>query len=172
MTPPLITTDRLVLRAALAEDFAEARAMWGDADVVRYIGGAVRPPQDVWFALARGRGMWDLKGYGFWMVTDRATGGFLGECGFSDFQRGLDPDLSVWPEAGWAFRAAAWGRGIAGEAVGAVHHWLDAQNLGTSVCIIDAGNAASRRVAEKRGYAFWCVTELKGAPINVFRRIP
>jgi len=114
--------------------------MWGDADVVRYIGGVTRSPQDVWFASVRGRGMWDVKGFGYWTVLDRETGTWLGEAGFSDFRRGMSPDLSEWPEAGWAFGRASWGRGIGSEVVKRMHAWLDETHPGKSVCIIDEDN--------------------------------
>jgi len=168
--PPTLTTERLVLRPAQESDFTPAAAAWGDEEVVRFIGGATRPPQDVWFAIARGRGMWDLKGYGYWTVVDRASGDWLGEAGFADFRRGMTPDISQWPESGWAFAKAAWGRGIASEAVGAMHAWLDGNRPGKAVCIIDDGNLASRRVAEKCGYEFWQQSELRGKPINIYHR--
>lgn len=172
MTPPTIETDRLILRPAEESDFPHAAATWGDEEVVRFIGRQVRSPQDVWFAMARGRGMWDLKGFGNWSVIDRETGVWLGEAGFADFQRGLTPDLSPWPEAGWAFAKAAWGRGIASEAVQAAHDWLDRERPGQSVCIIDVENAASRKVAEKCGYEYWCPSKVGADAINVFRRNP
>jgi len=163
-------TDRLILRPFEEGDFPHAAAMWGDEDVVRFIGGVIRSPQDVWFASVRGRGMWEVKGFGYWTVIDRKTGIFLGEAGFADFKRGIDPDLSQWPEAGWAFGRASWGRGIASEAVGAMHTWLDDAMPGQSVCIIDNDNRASGRVAEKSGYDFWTHADMRSKPVNVYRR--
>ena len=172
MIPPTLTTDRLIIRAARPEDAEPVAAMWGDPEVVQFIGGQTRTPQDAWFAMARSRGMWPLLGFGFWIVEDRGTGDFLGEAGFADFKRGLDPDISHWPEAGWAFAKAAWGRGVASETVLTIHEWLDAERPGQSVCIIDSDNAPSRRVAEKSGYAFWVESNYGGKPVNVYRRNP
>lgn len=171
MNPPTLTTSRLILRPMQKGDFPHAVAMWGDEDVVRFIGGVIRSPQDVWFASVRGRGMWDILGFGYWTVIDRETGDFLGEAGFADFKRGMTPDLSQWPEAGWAFGRASWGRGIASEAIAAIHGWLDENRPGDSVCVIDEGNRASRRVAEKCGYEFWQIAYLRDKPVNVFRRV-
>lgn len=170
MNPPTLTTDRLILRPLEEGDFPHAAAMWGDEDVVRFIGGVARSPQEVWFASLRGRAMWDVKGFGYWSVVDRETGTFLGEAGFADFKRGMEPDLSQWPEAGWAFGRASWGRGIASETLAAMHAWLDANRPGQSVCIIDEGNHASRRVAEKSGYEFWQVSTIRDHPVNAYRR--
>jgi RimJ/RimL family protein N-acetyltransferase len=116
--------------------------------------------------------MWDVKGFGYWTVLDRETGTWLGEAGFSDFRRGMSPDLSQWPEAGWAFGRASWGRGIGSEVVKRMHAWLDETHHGKSVCIIDEGNKASRRVAEKAGYMLWTMSSLRDHPVTVYHRVP
>jgi RimJ/RimL family protein N-acetyltransferase len=168
--PPLLTTDRLILRPQQADDFEPCAAMWSDEEVVRHIGGVTRPAQDVWFNLLRSRGMWSLIGYGYWIAVEKGSGAFIGEIGFSDFKRGMTPDLSACPEAGWAFNRTSWGKGYASEAVAAIHAWLDRARPGPSNCIIDLDNLASRRVAEKSGYKFWCEALYRDKPINVFRR--
>tara|TARA_R110000803_G_scaffold76948_2_gene141753 strand:+ start:1736 stop:2272 length:537 start_codon:yes stop_codon:yes gene_type:complete len=168
--PPTLVTERLVLRPHQASDFESCAAMWNDEDVVRHVGGTTRPEQDVWFAMARVRGMWPLVGYGYWVATEKASGRFAGEVGFADFKRGINPDLSAWPEAGWVFNRASWGKGYATEAVSAVHDWLDTHRPGASTCIIDPDNLPSRRVAEKSGYDFWCEALYRDSPVDVFRR--
>tara|TARA_R110000787_G_scaffold84205_3_gene180665 strand:- start:4107 stop:4643 length:537 start_codon:yes stop_codon:yes gene_type:complete len=167
---PTLITERLILRPQQASDYEPCVEMWNDPEVVRHIGGATRPAQDVWFALARSRGMWPLIGYGYWIVVEKASGQFLGEAGFADFKRGMNPDLSEWPEAGWAFNQLSWGKGYASEAVATMHAWLDENRPGPSSCIIDSDNLASRRVAEKSGYEFWCEALYRDKPVNVFRR--
>ena len=170
MKAPPIETARLLLRGAEPCDIDAAAAMWGNEEVTRFIGGKPRTRQDAWFALLRGVGLWEMKGFGYWVVTDKLTGEFLGECGFADFQRGLPPELVFGPEAGWAFGPQAWGKGFASEAVSAAHDWLD-QNAGAaSCCVIEPGNIASRRVAEKIGYQVTGETLLAGTPVNTYRR--
>jgi RimJ/RimL family protein N-acetyltransferase len=168
--PPTLITERLILRPQQASDYDPCVAMWSDPEVVRHIGGAIRPAQDVWFTLARSRGMWPLVGYGFWIVVEKTSGLFLGEAGFADFKRGMVPDLSADPEAGWAFNQHSWGKGYASETVATIHEWLDKNRPGPSSCIIDSGNLASRRVAEKSGYEFWCEALYRDKPVDVFRR--
>jgi len=167
---PFLETPRLRLRPAEPADLDAAAEMWSDEEVTRFIGGKPRTRQDVWFALLRSAGLWVFRGYGYWVVTDRQTGAFLGEAGFADFQRGLPPDLVPGPEAGWAFGRAAWGRGIASEAVTAVHEWLDANRPGISSCVIEPANIASIRVAEKLGYRQSGETLLGGVPVGTYRR--
>lgn len=170
MKAPILETERLRLRPPEVSDLEPAAAMWADDGVVRFIGGKPRTRQEVWFALLRGAGLWVVKGHGYWVVTDRKSGEFLGECGFADFQRGLPADLVPGPEAGWAFARNAWGRGIATEAVSAVHGWLDANLKGISSCVIEPGNVSSIRVAEKLGYRKWGETLLGGVPVGAYRR--
>ncbi len=170
MTLPILTTARLVLRAPEESDLAESIAMWADTDVVRFIGGRTRGPQEVWFALLRARGLWALKGFGYWTVRDRETGAYLGEAGFSDFKRGLPPELTPLPECGWAFVRAAWGRGIASETLSAMHGWLDAHHPGDTHCIINPENVASAKAAAKAGYARTGETLLDGSPIGIYCR--
>ena len=42
-------------------------------------------------------------GFGYWVAEEKATGAFLGEIGFADYQRDLEPRLDGVPEAGWVF---------------------------------------------------------------------
>ena len=170
MTAPTILTARLSLKPCEIEDYPDTAAMWADPDVVRHVGGRVRDPQDAWFAQLRNRGLWDLRGYGYWVVRERKTDAFVGEVGFADFMRGLDPDISGRPEAGWVLAKSAWGKGYASEATKAAHDWLDHTVPGRSTCIIDADNGPSIRVAEKLGYAEVCPTDYRGDPVLLFER--
>ncbi|MFN3913207.1 GNAT family N-acetyltransferase [Hyphomonas sp.] len=170
MKAPVLETERLRLRQAEPGDLEAAAAMWADEGVVRFIGGKPRNRQEVWFALLRGAGLWMLSGHGYWVVTDKQTGAFLGEGGFADFKRGLPAHLVPGPEAGWAFAPAAWGRGLATEAVRAMHGWLDQNLPGISSCVIDPDNLASAKVAAKMGYVQTGETLLGGERVNTYRR--
>lgn len=170
--PPTLVTDRLVLSGHAADDLDDAVALWSDAEVTKYI-GFTRNRQDTWFTMARYRGFWALLGYGYWVVRHRQSGAFVGEVGFADFMRGLEPDISGQPEAGWAFASSAWGQGIGSEAVGAIHHWLDDEGPGgPSVCVIDPANEASVRIAARNGYDRAGSCTYGGTRLDVFRRPP
>ena len=92
-------------------------------------------------------------GFGYWVVRERETGRFVGEVGFANFHRDLEPPIGDDPEAGWGLAPRAHGRGYATEAMTAAHAWLE-RNMGTTrtVCTIRAHNRASLRMAEKQGY--------------------
>jgi RimJ/RimL family protein N-acetyltransferase len=168
---PVLLTDRLRLRAHKLEDFAASAVMWANPDVTRFIGGRPFAHEESWTRLLRCAGHWALMGFGYWAVEDRASGKFIGEAGFADYQRDIDPPLVDMPEAGWAFVPEAHGRGVATEAVRALVAWGDA-NFGarSTTCLIDEGHAASIRVAEKCGYREWRRVKYHGQTEILFQR--
>jgi RimJ/RimL family protein N-acetyltransferase len=110
-------------------------------------------------------------GLGYWIVHERASGRFVGEVGFADWRRAMEPPLDGAPELGWALAPWCWGRGYATEAVVGALAWGDAHLAATrSVCIIDVDNRASRRVAEKAGFREACRTTYHDAPIFLCER--
>lgn len=167
---PTLDTIRLILRPHRVEDYAACAVLWADPDVVRHIGGVPLDRQAVWFRILRYAGMWSLLGYGMWVIEERDSGAFLGEAGLLSAQRGL-PELEGVPETGWVLCPQAWGRGIATEVMQAILAWSDAHVAAPSTrCIIDPGNAASIKVAEKLGFAMLTDTDLGGKPTRVFDR--
>jgi len=152
-TVPVIETARLLLRRHQTGDFAACAAMWGDPAIARSIGGKPFTHEEVWARILRYVGHWTLMGYGFWAIEEKASGDFIGESGFANFKRDLDPPLDDGPETGWALRTASHGKGYGEEALRAVLAWGDAHFGGANVyCLIDAENEVSIRLAEKCGF--------------------
>lgn len=171
MDVPTIETARLVLRGHRLEDDADLAAMWGDPEVTRLIAPRPFTPEECWGRLHRHVGHWALLGFGYWVVCDKASGQILGEVGFADLRRDIDPPFDGVAESGWALVPAAHGRGIATEAVRALHEWGDARFGGArTICIINAANAASLRVAEKFGYREYARTTYREAPTILLER--
>ena len=167
MLAPTLTTQRLILRGLAMADWEPYAAMWEDPRVTAFIGGQPRERDVAWLKFGQAAGMWSLVGYGNWAVIDRADEAFLGVAGLSDFKRGI-AELDGTPEAGWAFTAASWGRGIAGETIAAVTGWADAHGIAETRCMIDHGNVASEKVAVRCGYV--PLAELDGNR-RVFKRL-
>ena len=168
---PVIATERLTLRAHRVQDFAACTALWADPGVVRHIGGRPFSAEETWTKLLRYAGLWPLLGFGYWAIEEKATGDFVGELGFADFKRDIDPPLGDRPELGWALAPRVHGRGYATEAVGAVLAWGDAE-LGRrqTVCLIHPDNLPSLRVAARAGYRELQPTTYKGQPTIIFAR--
>jgi RimJ/RimL family protein N-acetyltransferase len=171
MTAPTLETERLVLRAHRLEDFPDLAALWGDPLVTRFISGVPLTPEDVWGRLLRTTGHWALLGFGYWVAEEKATGKFLGEVGFADLKRAIEPPFGDAPEAGWVFASAAHGKGFAIEAVQAIHNW-GATHFQTpcSACLIAPDNEASFRLAAKMGYRETARSDYKGHPAVVLFR--
>lgn len=168
---PELLTDRLLLRGHSLEDFPHLSAMWADPNVTRFIREKPFTPEESWARLLRYRGHWSFLGFGYWAVIERSSGGFIGEFGFADFHRDLQPSLEGTPEAGWVLTCSAHGKGYATEALRAIVSWGDA-NFGAkpTSCIIAPENHASIRVAEKNGYREVQRTTYHGNPTILFQR--
>jgi RimJ/RimL family protein N-acetyltransferase len=150
---PVLQTERLILRGHRLTDFEPLAAMWADEAVVRHIGGKPSTADESWARIQRYLGHWALLGHGFWAIEERASGRYAGDLGLANFRRGIDHPNAEAPEAGWALAPWSHGRGFASEALAAALAWGDAHFGSDRVwCIIDPGNAASVRVAEKAGF--------------------
>lgn len=168
---PTLQTERLILSAHRLEDFAECLALWADPEVTRHITGRPSTKEEVWARILRYVGHWALLGFGYWVVREKDSGRFVGEVGFADFMREVEPSLDGDPEAGWVLAPWAHGRGLATEAVRAIIAWA-AQHLRSRriVCMIAPDNVASVRVALKCGYKEFARTTYKGEPTILFSR--
>lgn len=149
--PPILTTDRLILRGHTLADFPACATLWADAGVTRFIGGRPSTSDETWRRILAYAGHWQLLGYGYFLVTERETGAVIGEFGLADFHRDVTPPLGDTPEAGWVMLPHYQGRGLAQEALSAVLSWAD-QTMPRTVCMIHPDNTPSLRLANKLGY--------------------
>ena len=169
---PVLETERLRLRAHRAEDFAACAAMWADPIVTRFIGGKPLSAEEAWAKVLRYAGLWALLDFGYWALEDKSTGLYVGEMGFADFKRNLQPSLDGVPELGWALVSQAHGKGYATEAVRAAIAWGDeAFGKKRTVCIISPENVASMRVAEKCGFREYQRTMYKEHEVILLERV-
>lgn len=169
MKAPILVTDRLRLRGHALADFEAEYAMWSDPQVTRFITGKASTEAESWTRMLRYVGHWELLDYGYWAITDKTSGLFLGELGFADFKRDLTPALTT-PEIGWGLTSPAHGKGYATEAVRAVTAWADQRWARTS-CIISPTNTPSLRIADKCGYREHARTTFAGEPTILFERL-
>lgn len=104
------------------------------------------------------------------MVMEHETRAHVGGCGLFRGARGLGDDFDPFPEAGWVIARDRWGLGYATEAMTGVLAWFDAQFGGRTVCMIEPGNTASERIAERLGYAPIGLTRYKGDDVMRYAR--
>jgi RimJ/RimL family protein N-acetyltransferase len=173
MTEPsnFVETERLTMRPHTLDDFNDSFAMWSDPEVVQHLGGQVFTREEVWARLLRYAGHWKLLGFGYWAVREKETGRFVGEVGFANFRRQIEPPLNDMPEVGWALAPSAQGRGYATEAVLAALRWADAKwPAADTACIVAPENLPSLKVAQRCGYVEWVRGSYKGKPTIHLRR--
>jgi len=147
---PILETERLCLRPVVADDLDPIAALYGDPEVMRFIGlqGALDREQ------ARERldfmiDHWQRHGFGMWAVLRKPDGAFLGRCGL----RYLDDTSEI--ELGYTLGRAHWGLGYATEASRVVvRHAFAVLGIERLVAIADPANTASVRVMQKIGMSY------------------
>ena len=70
---PILETDRLILRAAAAEDFEPWAAFAADEETMRHLGG-VQPRSVAWRGICQVAGAWTIRGFSMFSVVEKATG--------------------------------------------------------------------------------------------------
>ena len=163
VTVPLLETPRLILREYRASDFEPFARHLSDPVSAEFLGVVDRPT--AWRFFCSHVGMWQLYGAGWWSVTLREGGEPAGHVGafLREGHNGL--------ELGWSIYRPFWGQGLAGEAAATVLDYAFQTRREPQVhALIDPGNIASRRVAERLGLRFDGNTELHGKPVERYVR--
>lgn len=145
-----IETPRLILRNIDAErDFEGWARLMADELSVRFIGGVVLDRALAWRNMLTVIGHWQVRGFGFFSVEDRATGEWLGRVG------PWYPEGWPAPEIGWAIRREHWGKGYATEAGrSSIEYAFRELGWKEVIHVILAGNERSIAVAERLGSRF------------------
>jgi RimJ/RimL family protein N-acetyltransferase len=144
----LLKTERLLLRPVQFGDTTVLMNIFGDVEVMRF-GDGVQAKEWVEGWIQTCLESYAVHGFGLYAVVEQSSGEVIGYCGLYYF-----PDVNGKPEVeiGYRLRRSAWGQGYASEAARAVRDFaFESLNLKRLIAIIDPGNAASIRVAEKVG---------------------
>lgn len=156
---PVIETERLVLRGWRESDIATVREITTDEVAAQYIGGTSNQWQ-AFRTVCCFIGHWQMRGFGFFAIEEKATGDCLGWCGC------WKPD--GWPtnEIGYSLLRRKWGKGYATEAASASLKFAY-ETLGwtEAMSCIDPENSASQGVAKKLG----ATLEQRDVEITTFR---
>ena len=144
---PIHETARIRLREFTSEDLDPLVAMVTDDEQMRYYPRPKsRAEASEW--MDRNRAFYRDHGFGFWFMESLKASEFLGYCGI----RPMILDGVKETEVGWHIHKDYWNRGLATEAARACRDLAFTRfDLGRLVGLIDPGNAASIRVAERIG---------------------
>jgi len=167
---PVIETARLVLRPHRKEDYTALHRLWSLEPVYRFGRGKPSTTEESWHRLLRYGGLWPMLGIGYWALEHRATGQYVGEAGFADFHRDLDPPFGDRPEAGWMLDPGHWHQGLASEALAAIVGWFDANARQSAVCMITQGNETSFKLAGKFGFKPYTDATYHGDVVTLLER--
>ncbi len=162
---PELETERLRLRAPRLADLDGYARMYADPEVMRFLeDGAPLDRAAAFRSMAVHLGHWLLRGYGQWVLEERATGAFVGRAGL------WQPE--GWPglEVGWALDRGSWGLGYATEAGrAAIDYAFNVLQADEVISLIRPENTASIKVAERLGETYAKTIELLGAEARVYR---
>lgn len=141
---PVLTTDRLTLRAPRESDAAALEA-FGKSERSRFTGGPF-DEYGAWRAVMAGVGHWAFKGYGYWSVDRLSDGAFVGRAGV------IFPPGAAEPELAYHFFEGFEGQGYATEAVLAARaHCQGVMGMPPLASFIDPDNARSIALARRVG---------------------
>lgn len=148
----ILETERLLLRHLVLEDLPELYGLYSDPVVRRFF-----PEGTLSLDETREELEWFLGGHprhpelGLWATIYKPTAQFIGRCGLLPWT--IDGVFEV--EIAYMLGQAWWGQGLATEAALAIRDYAyETLNFSRLICLIDAGNQASIRVATKIGMEF------------------
>lgn len=160
---PLRST-RLWVRPFEQADAAAAHAVYGDPEVMRYVGEGEPATRAVTEEMIESyRRHQELHGFAFWAVLERGSGQLIGDAGLEVTSDGV--------ELGYTLARPWWGRGLATEAaelcLAAAFGPLGLTRL---VALADAENPASSRVLTRLGFSGAGTVSAYGRPHHRFTR--
>jgi ribosomal-protein-alanine N-acetyltransferase len=145
----IFETKRLILRHQVTEDLDALWALYCNSEITKYIPDAPRSYEE-----AKEELEWFMNGHpqypelGLWATIHKETGKFIGRCGLLPWT--IEGQQEV--EVAYTLTQDFWGQGLATEAAqGILQYGFDQLHLSRMICMIDPGNIASQRVAEKIG---------------------
>jgi RimJ/RimL family protein N-acetyltransferase len=144
----LVETERLFIRQWVPDDWKRFRPLGTDPRVLEFLNTEPWSDERIRRFIDKGIEVAKTRGWILWPVIHRDDAVLIGFCGFSDE---FPPDVEI----GWRFLPEYWGKGLATEAARAVMRYgFDTFGFGRLVCVPQAANRRSIRVAEKLGMAF------------------
>lgn len=148
----ILETKRLILRHLIMEDLADLFALYSDPEIRQYFPEGVLNLEETKEELE-----WHMNGHpkypelGLWATIHKETGKFIGRCGLLPWT--IDGQHEV--EVAYTISREFWGQGLGTEAAQAILNYaFEKLNLSRLICLIDAENIASQKVAEKIGMRY------------------
>ncbi|GAB3260540.1 GNAT family N-acetyltransferase [Chitinimonas naiadis] len=144
---PTLDTARLQLIPPDESHLDALLAFYSDPESMAHIrGGQTFDRSGTWYKIATQLGHWQLRGYGFWSVREKASGAIIGNAGL------LNPADNPALEIGWGISKAYCGKGYSHEFAAAILAYaFDIVGADRVMAHIAPANLASLAVARKLG---------------------
>lgn len=141
----ILETKRLILRRLVPDDLDDLFALYRDPEIRRYF-----PEGTLSYEETKEELEWFLNGHpdhpelGLWATIHKATDRFIGRCGLLPWTIEQRPEVEV----AYLLAKEFWGQGLGTEAArGIVQYGFEHLQLSRLICMIDAENRASMKVA-------------------------
>jgi len=164
MDNPVMRTERLILRRMTKDDTKNLMEIFSDPVAMKYYPSTKNEGETLeWIE-------WTQKNYeqyavGLWIVEDKVTGEFLGQCGIVP----QEVDGVIEMEIGYLFVRRVWGNGYATEAALACKNYgFEKLKLNRMVSLPDVNNIPSTKVAERIGMQVMKIINKWGKEVYVF----
>ncbi|WP_028549626.1 GNAT family N-acetyltransferase [Paenibacillus sp. UNC451MF] len=143
-----LETDRLFLREYTDEDFEPLHAIFSDQEMMQYYPAPFSIDKTLSW-IERNYTRYQTDGFGLWAVCLKETEECIGDCGL--VKQTVEGSMEV--EIGYHIHKRYWGEGYATEAaIACKRYGFQQLGLNKLISIINPGNLASIRVAEKIGF--------------------
>ena len=159
-------TERLNFRPYRLDDLDRLSEWFQDPDMMRYYGGLKNREETLTWLEDITRIMSE-KGYGYWVLELAENGVPIGHCGIAE----QTVDDMVEPEVGYLLHRDYRHHGYATEAAAALYdHALTDLGHDRIISIIDPGNTASIRVAERNGLQYERTTVWRDRTVSIYAK--
>jgi RimJ/RimL family protein N-acetyltransferase len=164
MNPSFLDTERLHLRFMNTDDVSNLMEIFSDLEAMKYYPSTKDENQTrEWIAWTMNH--YENHGVGLWIVEDKQSGEFLGQCGI--VPQVVDHVLEM--EIGYLFARRAWGNGYATEAALACKHYgFEQMKLQKIISLVGVNNRPSAKVAERIGMTIEKTTHKLGTELFVY----
>ena len=171
-----LETERLILRQPEMGDVDGYAEIWGDQEVVRFLGGRTQSPEEVPAGIERMLKQWHRHGVGLFSVLRKEDERLVGRVGYllwdserwvNAMHEELEDPLEL--EIGWVVASAFWNQGYATEAATACRdHAFGSLGRNRVISLIAPENTPSIRVAEKIGERYERDVEIMVGPVGLY----
>ena len=163
----ILETERCVVRELTLDDLDALFELYGDGEIDKYTDSLYPYEEEKEFQRAYIENMYRYFGYGLWLVCSKETGRLIGRAGLEHREYHEEIEL----ELGYIIGSKYQGKGLATEVCQAILEYAK-ENTGFERinALVEDGNDASIRLAEKLGFIHWEDFDLDGKIMHRYIR--